>query len=57
MNASLHNRAEALEARAAMAAMTAALARHDGLTADAELWEERAARLDTMAANARARSN
>ena len=57
MNATLIARAEALEARAAQAAVTAAFARYDGLTVDAETWEDRAARLEAMAADARAKAN
>ncbi len=49
MNDTLMNRAEALSDRAAQAAYTAAHARHAGMLADAEIWEARAARLDSMA--------
>lgn len=57
MRAELIARAEALSNRAAQAAYTAARARFDGMTADAEIWEERSARLDRMADDCRARAN
>lgn len=57
MNATLIERAEALADRAAQAAYTAAHARHAGLIADAEVWEARAERLETMARDYRAKAN
>ena len=57
MTAEFIARSEALSNRAAQAAYCAARARFDGMTADAELWEERAARFDRMAADYRARAN
>jgi len=57
MNGTLIERAEALADRAAQAFVTAAHARHAGMTADAELWEARAARLESMARDYRRKAN
>lgn len=57
MNAELIRRAEALSNRAAEAAYCAARARFDGFPVDAELWEARAARFDSMAADYRGKVN
>lgn len=57
MNGLFHDKAEALADRAAQAAYAAAHARHAGLIPDAEIWEARAARLDNMARDYRAKAN
>lgn len=49
----LMERAERLEDRAARAFYTAALAAHDGLALDAEAWQRRAERLESMARDCR----
>jgi len=53
MRGTLIERAERLETQSARAAYAAAVAAHGGCPADAEAWNRRAERLETMAGDAR----